>query len=106
MMGAAELGHESVVQLLLDAKAKVDAVNRKGRSAVSFAAAPSKDESSQHRASQIGVIQLLTRYNANVDLRDRKGTTALDYAVRSLDKEEHVSRSDAVDLLRGASMRT
>ena len=43
MMGAAELGHFTVVPFLLDGRADVNARNNKGRSALSFAAAPSKD---------------------------------------------------------------
>ena len=63
-MGAAELGHAGVVSLLLENKANVNAANKKGRSALSFAASPS-DDGATRRESQILVMDLTTNKSAS-----------------------------------------
>ena len=64
LMGAAELGHAGVVSLLLENKANVNAANKKGRSALSFAASPS-DDGATRRESQILVMDLTTNKSAS-----------------------------------------
>ena len=75
LMVAAEVNNFSSCLLLLENRADVSATNRKGRCALSFAAAPSRDESKQEeRVSAIEVLKLLLRLGANpvrVDVRGR-----------------------------------
>ena len=98
MMGAAEKGFSHVVRLLLTMKADVNAVNGKGRSALSFSAAPSWDgEADAARESQLGVMDVLIAFGADVNLVDKRGETALSTAQRQL--AEHASRSKAVKFL-------
>ena len=100
MMGASELGHVEAVSLLLDHRADVDASNKKGRTAVSFAAAPSRDQNTQQvRPSQPLIIQLLADRKADLNLTDQRGESALDKARREHDLRVHESREEAVELL-------
>ena len=78
-MGAAELGHGRVVSLLLKHKANVNAANKKGRSALSFAAPPSTDGATR-RESQILVMDILLSHGADVHMKDITGKTALERA--------------------------
>ena len=95
-MGAAEEGQLLAVVLLLDKQADVNAVNRKGRSALSFSAAPSlDDEADAARVSQLEVMEILVAQRADVSLKDKRGETALETARRQI--AENASKSKAVN---------
>ena len=78
-MGAAERGHGGVVSLLLENMANVNAVNKKRRSALSFAVAPSH-QGAKRRGSPNIVIDHLISHRADVDMKDTTRRTALDRA--------------------------
>jgi ankyrin repeat protein len=71
-MKAAEDGDEGIVSQLLPQSVDMDAVNNKGRTAMSFAATPS------NRAwpSMIGVLRLLLTIGADFSILDDGGYTA------------------------------
>lgn len=76
LMAACERGHFWIAQLLLDKGADTSAVNRKGRCALSFAAAPSKDEQQKdQRPSQLDIIKLLSHHGAKIHRKDDRGRT-------------------------------
>ena len=77
-MQAAEMGYAEIVQLLLDRGADIKATNKKGRDALSSAAAPSmmKPTTESHRF----VIRALVERGANLDGKDVCGFTAKDRA--------------------------
>jgi hypothetical protein len=72
LMKAAEGGDEGIVSQLLLQSVDMDAVNNKGRTAMSFAATPS------NRAwpSKIGVLRLLLNIGADFSILDDGGYTA------------------------------
>ena len=77
-MKAAEEGYAEIAQLLLDRGADIKCTNRKGRDALSFAAAPS-----MKRASTDGhryVLRLLVERGADPLRKDERGQTAKDRA--------------------------
>ena len=94
LMGAAELGHAGVVSLLLENKANVNAANKKGRSALSFAVCPSNDGGTR-RESQIPVMEHLLSHGADVCMRDVRGRTVLQQAWLE-------GRAEVADSLRAA----
>ena len=57
LMAACERGYFSIALLLLDYRADITAVNSKGRCALSFAAAPSKDD--QHRMQRVSHLKII-----------------------------------------------
>jgi hypothetical protein len=76
LMAACERGYFSIALLLLEKGADTSAVNRKGRCALSFAAAPSKDEQQKdQRVSQLDIIKLLSQHRAKIDRKDDRGRT-------------------------------
>ena len=77
LMKAAEEGHCEILKVLLEAKARVDATNSKGRSALSFAAAPSMG-----RQACILALELMLNANADLKHEDVRGETARARAVR------------------------
>jgi len=77
IMKAAEEGHVEIAQLLLDNSCSLEAVNKTGRTALSFAATPSMG-----RTACLPVLQLLLEAGANVDHKDSRGETARARAVR------------------------
>ena len=93
-MGAAELGHAGVVSLLLENKADVNAANKKGRTALSFAVCPSNDGGTR-RESQIPVMEHLLSHGADVCRKDVRGRTVLEQALIE-------GRAKAADSLRSA----
>ena len=100
LMGASELGLFKVVSLLLDHRADVDASNKKGRTAVSFAAAPSRDNNTQKvRPSQPLIIQLLADRKADLNRTDQRDESPLDKARWEHDRRVHESREEAVEVL-------
>ena len=75
LMVAAEINSFSTCLLLLEKEADVAAINRKGRCALSFAAAPSRDETTQkERKSAIRALKLLLSWKADPDRVDRRGS--------------------------------
>ena len=88
LMKAAEEDNEDVIRLLLDNKVDVDATNRKGRTALSFAAAPSNDGSTP-RPTAVEAMRLLLKSGADTGKKDVHGMTAKDRAIRE-------KRADAV----------
>mmetsp|Transcript_102458 Transcript_102458/g.168393 ORF Transcript_102458/g.168393 Transcript_102458/m.168393 type:complete len:310 (-) Transcript_102458:118-1047(-) len=71
LMKAAEEGHAGIMQLLLDKNVDLEAVNRKGRSALSFAAAPS-----MKRPTATSTLRLLLQAGADTSRFDSNGQTA------------------------------
>lgn len=88
LMKASEEGNEEVMRMLLDKKVDVEAANRKGRTALSFAAAPSNDGSTP-RPTAVAAIRLLLQSGADAKKKDVTGVTAKDRAARE-------KREDAV----------
>ena len=74
LMKASEENNVNIVSLLLNNTAKIDAVNKQGRSALSFAAAPS-DSSEGRRGTAIAVMQLLLQHGADKGQTDHKDRT-------------------------------
>ena len=77
IMKACEEGHTEIAEKLLDHRCDIEAVNKNGRSALSFAAAPSKG-----RQAYEGVLQLLLEAKADVNHKDARGNTARARATR------------------------
>ena len=81
LMAACERGYFCIALFLLQNSADTSAVNRKGRCALSFAAAPSKDNCRQEqRVSCLDIIKLLVTHGAIIDRGDRLGRTPREYA--------------------------
>ena len=93
LMAACERGYFSIALLLLDYGADIKAVNSKGRCALSFAAAPSKDNQRQRqRVSQLEIIKLLASRGAQVDRRDANGKTPRDHAKQAASQRAETSK--------------
>ena len=92
LMKAAELGFVGIAEMLLDMGCDLNAVNRKGRSALSFAAAPTNDGSTR-RESSLNVIEVLLDRKADLNQKDKRGETVLERALKE-------KRDDAVSVLR------
>ena len=88
LMKAAETDHVDIMKLLLQANADIHATNKKGRAALSFAAAPSMGKETACRT-----LELLLKWSADVNQEDYEGFTARDRARR-----EH--RSDALTFFK------
>ena len=108
-MKAAEENNVIILQMLLDKKADIEARNKKGRTALSFAAAPSMNGKTR-RATSVATLQCLLENGADTNRLDDDGMTARDRAVKEirleaiaiLDKfsEGHVARNPPVKLLQ------
>ena len=85
LMKASEEDNEEIMRMLLDMKVDVEAANKKGRTALSFAAAPSNDGSTP-RPTAVAAIRLLLQSGA-VDKKDMTGVTAKDRAAREKRKD-------------------
>ena len=82
LMKASEEGHEDIMRLLLNTgKIDIEFANRKNRTALSFAAAPSNDGSTPRKAS-VWAIHLLLQNGADANKKDMTGATAKDRAFR------------------------
>ena len=81
-MNAAWEGHDTVIPLLLEADAQIDAQDNHGNTPLILASAWGKE----------AAVRELLKGNPNLDLKDSDGKTALDYAR----EENHPS---IVDLL-------
>ena len=102
LMAACERGYFSIALLLLDHGADTTAVNSKGRCAVSFAAAPSKDnETQEQRMSQLDIIRLLAQRGAPLNTIDKRNRTPQDQArAESQLLPAECRRTEAANLLR------
>jgi ankyrin repeat protein len=80
-MKAAEENATEVLRMLIEKKCDIEASNKKGRTAMSFAAAPSNDGSTP-RPTPVGTLRLLLESGANPKNKDVRGQTAKDSASR------------------------
>ena len=87
-MKAAEEGRIEIMKMLLDHKADMEASNRKGRTALSFAAAPS-----MKRATPVGTLRMLLGRGADRTRTDDSGMTPRAHAEKEL-------REDAIGIFQ------
>ena len=87
LMKAAEEGHVKIIKLLLEKNANLEVTNLKGRTALSFAAAPSMG-----RDTSVEALRMLLKAGADAKKADRNGNTPKDHA-------KHEKREDAVAIL-------
>ena len=100
LLKAAEENATECIQLLLDSGAPVNAKNRKGRTALSFAAAPSRNNASgKSRRTATQAMKVLLFWGADVEIKDDRGLTALERA-----RQE--KRDDAIAILEKTEQRT
>ena len=93
LMKAAEENATDCLELLLQKKANIEACNRKGRTALSFAAAPSRNNTDgKNRPTACAALRILLKHSADARRKDKKGNTAKDHAVKA-------SREDAIEIL-------
>ena len=78
VMKAAEEGSTEITEMLLARRCNLEAVNKTGRTALSFAAAPSKG-----RQPNLTVLRILLQAGANIDHKDVRGQTAKSWASRA-----------------------
>ena len=76
-MKAAEENEARILQKLLQQKAKIDVKNRKGRTALSFAASPS-----MKRNTACDTLRLLLENNTDPSQKDDRGLTLKAHAIR------------------------
>ena len=88
VMKAAEEGYIEVTQMLLARRCNLEAVNKTGRTALSFTAAPSMG-----RQPNPTVLQILLQAGANIDHKDVRGETAKSRAIR----DGHHASAAAID---------
>lgn len=88
LMKAAEEGHAEIAKLLLDKGADMEVTNRKGRGALSFAAAPSMNGKVK-RPTPTETLKLLLERGADTSRKDDDGMTAKQRAMKE-------KRDDAV----------
>ena len=91
-MKAAEEGAVEAMRMLLDKKADIDAINPKGRTALSFAAAPSNDGTTR-RPTPVSCLRLLLERGADAKRKDKRGISPKDYAIKD-------KRDDAIAVLQ------
>jgi len=73
-MKAAEENHKEILGLLIEKKCDIEAENQKGRTALSFAAAPSND-GSRRRSTPVDTLRLLLESRANPEHKNVYGMT-------------------------------
>jgi len=86
LMKASEEGCVEIMTLLLERRVDMEAVNKRGRGALSFAAAPS-----MKRPTAAAALRLLLERGADTSRKDSDGLTAKDRAARE-------RRDDAVQI--------
>jgi hypothetical protein len=91
LMKAAEEGHVDILEMLLAKKVNIEACNRKSRTALSFAAAPSM-KGKTPRATPVEALRLLLQNGADARRKDDRGLDPKDYATRE-------KREDALGVL-------
>ena len=84
MMKAAEEGHLEIVRMLVESRANMEETNKKGRTALSFAAAPSRK-----RPTAVETLRYLLQAGASNDVTDINGRTPREQATRE-------KRTDAI----------
>ena len=83
-MSAAENGAVEAMKILLKHGVDIEAANKRGRTALSFAAAPSNDErTGRPRATPVAALRLLLESGADPTRRDDRDKTPKDYARRA-----------------------
>ena len=87
-MKATEVGYTEITQMLLNRDCNLEAFNKSGRTALSFAATPSMGRQPNPR-----VLQILLQAGASIDHKDPKGETAKSQAIR----EGHDASAAAID---------
>jgi len=80
LMVAAEQHFDDVMELLIRFRAEIDAVNRKGRTALSFALAPSYN--GVVRRPRVEAVKLLLKHGADLHRKDVSGCTPCMLAAR------------------------
>ena len=96
LMKAAEEGHCHIAELLLDHGADIEATNRKGRSALSFAAAPSSGDwyrGRRGRVAHVSMVKLLVERGANMWKQD-------DAKLTPRKRAELERQTESVDILK------
>ena len=78
LMKAADRGHVRVVRLLLESRADIKAMNKMGRDALSFAAAPSNTKATNDE--NLRLLRLLVERGADPHRKDERGQTAKERA--------------------------
>ena len=81
LMKASEMGNTEVMVRLLAANANVEAENKNGRTALSFACAPSHSKGVK-REDQIEAVELLVSFGADPEHKDKRNNAPKDYAAR------------------------
>mmetsp|Transcript_59365 Transcript_59365/g.165771 ORF Transcript_59365/g.165771 Transcript_59365/m.165771 type:complete len:243 (-) Transcript_59365:158-886(-) len=95
LMKAAEEGHCEIVAMLLDHRANLEAGNHKGRTVLSFAAAPSMG-----RRPSMTTLSFLLQARADLEKRDARGETARARALR----DGQTQSVDAIDVFKASSV--
>ena len=80
LMKASEEGSVDIVKMFLEKGVDVEASNKKGRTALSFAAAPSNNGSTR-RSTPTEVLRVLLQHGADTKRADVRGMTPKDHAV-------------------------
>ena len=83
LMKAAEEGWVGIMQILIDRDVDIEACNRKGRTALSFAAAPSMKGEGEKRPTAVEAIRLLLRSGADRNCKCNLKKTPKDYAIQA-----------------------
>jgi uncharacterized protein len=82
LMKASEEGASEVIRMLLDKKVDIEACNKKGRTALSFAAAPS-DKDGTPRPTPVAALRLLLENGADAKRACERRFVPKDYAMRA-----------------------
>jgi len=92
LMKAAEEGAVEVIRMLLAKKVDLEAHNKKGRTALSFAAAPSFNSQTKiERDTPVMALRLLLERGADPKHKDDRGNTAKDMAAKGKGREDALS---------------
>lgn len=92
LMKAAEEGAVEVIRMLLAKKVDVEAHNKKGRTALSFAAAPSfNSQTKTERDTPVMALRLLLENGADPKHKDDRGCTAKQMASKGKGREDALS---------------
>mmetsp|Transcript_81769 Transcript_81769/g.171094 ORF Transcript_81769/g.171094 Transcript_81769/m.171094 type:complete len:274 (-) Transcript_81769:351-1172(-) len=95
LMKAAESDSGDIIRSLIAARADLEAKNRKKRTALSFAACPSKDGGEERPVATVA-MELLLQYGADINAKDATGRTIRQRAADE-HRDEAVARLDEQD---------
>ena len=98
LMKSAEEGKVEIMRMLLANNVDLEAINKNGRTALSFAAAPSNN-GSEVRPTPVATLRLLLESGAKTQHKDATGVTAKGRAVRE-------KRYDAVAIFEEFSLKS